>query len=118
MRRVRMPVSLLPALPAGAVAAGLFATRHRPEPVRADNAAGDSVCLSCHQLQATFEQTAHRLTSQLPTRQTIAGSFSPGANVLRTTNPSLYFRMDSTAAGFSETALMGRGPATTSQHDR
>ena len=118
MRRVTIAVSLLAALTAGAVAAGLFATRHRTEPVRADNAAGDSACFSCHQQQATFEQTAHRLTSQLPTRQTIAGSFSPGANVLRTTNPSLHFRMDSTASGFSETAVMGRGPDTTSQSER
>lgn len=100
-------------LAAGVILAGLLAARHRPEAVRADNAAGDAACLSCHKEHADFEQTAHHLTSRLPTRASILGSFSDGENVLRTANPLLYFRMDSTATGFYETAVMGRAPDTT-----
>ena len=99
-------------LAAGALAAGLVAARHRTEAVRADNAAGDTACLSCHQQQANFERTAHRLTSRLPTRASILGSFRHGENVLRTANLYLYFRMDSTATGFYETAVLGRAPDT------
>ena len=105
-------------LVAGAVAAGLFAIPHRTEALRADNAAGDAVCLSCHQEKASFEETAHRLTSTLPTRQSIAGSFSRGENVMRTSNPQLHFRMDSTATGFYQTAVMGRAPDTSSHAER
>jgi cytochrome c554/c'-like protein len=112
-------VSILVALvAAGAVAAGLRAIAHRTEAVRADNAAGDAACLSCHQGKASFEQTAHGLTSTLPTRQSIAGSFSRGENVLRTSNPRLHFRMDSTATGFYQTAVMGRAPDTSSHSER
>lgn len=96
---------------AGAFVVGLRTARYRPEAVRADNAAGDAACLSCHQDKASFETTAHRVTSRLPTRAAIAGSFSPGANVLRTSNPSLHFRMDSTATGFYQTAVFGGGHA-------
>ena len=73
---------------------------------------GDGACLSCHQQKASFELTAHRLTSRLPTRASILGSFSHGENALRTMNPNLYFRMDSTATGFYEIAVMGRAPDT------
>jgi hypothetical protein len=100
-------------------AAGLrLAAPYRPEAMRADNAAGDSTCLSCHQQLATFETTAHHLTSRLPTRQAILGSFSRGENVLGTANPSLHFRMDSTAAGYYQTAVMGRAPDTSSRSER
>jgi len=99
-------------LTAGAIAAGLVTGRHHTEAVRADNAAGDTACLSCHQQQASYESTAHRLTSRLPTRDAILASFRPGENVLRTVNPRLYYRMDSTATGFYETAVMGRAPDT------
>lgn len=92
--------------------------RHETEAVRADNAAGDSACLSCHHDHAAFEQTAHHLTSQLPTRASIAGTFSPGQNIARTSNPALYFRMDSTASGFTQTAVMGRGHDTTTRTER
>ncbi len=105
-------------LAAGAVAVGLFALRVRTEAVRADNAAGDATCLSCHQQKASFELTAHRLTSRLPTRDAIAGSFSHGENVLRTSNPDLYFRMDSTETGFYQTAVMGHTPDTSIHSER
>src|SRR5205814_6190406 len=46
------------------------------------------------------------------------GSFAPGQNVLRTTNAALYYRMDSTASGFYETAVMGRAPDTSVRSER
>jgi hypothetical protein len=97
---------------------GLIAARHHTEPVRAENAVGDSTCLGCHLAMATFEQTAHRLTSTLPTRASIQGHFNPGANVLRTAKPNLHFRMDSTTAGFYESAVLGRAPDTSGHRER
>jgi len=103
---------------AGAIAAALLAIPHRTESLRADNAAGDVACVSCHAPQASFEQTAHHLTSTLPTRQSILGSFSRGENVLRTSNPELHFRLDSTVTGYYQTAVMGRAPDTSSHSER
>jgi hypothetical protein len=105
-------------LGAAGVTIGLVATRHRTEPVRADNAVGDAACLGCHSTKASFEQTAHRLTSTLPTRASIQGRFNRGENVLRTANPNLYFRMDSTATGFYESAVLGRAPDTSIHRER
>ena len=112
------PIAGLVLLGAAGVTIGLFATRHHTEPVREDNAVGDSTCLGCHQEKASFEQTAHRLTSTLPTRASIQARFNPGENVLRTANPNLYFRMDSTAAGFYESAVQGRAPDTSVRRER
>ena len=42
------------------VTIGLALARSPIEPVRPDNAVGDSGCLGCHTQMATFEQTAHR----------------------------------------------------------
>ena len=112
------PIAGLVLLGAAGVTIGLVATRHHTEPVRADNAVGDSACLGCHTAMASFEQTAHRLTSTLPTRASIQARFNAGENVLRTVNPNLYFRMDSTAAGFYESAVMGRAPDTSVRRER
>jgi hypothetical protein len=90
----------------------------RPQPVRADSAVGDAACLSCHREKAGFEQTAHHLTSQGPTREAIDGDFRPAANVLLTANPALHFRMDSTASGFYQTAVAGSGNDTTIHTER
>lgn len=91
---------------------------YRPEPVGVAKAVGDSTCLSCHQDKSSFEGTAHRLTSRHPTRDAIAGSFEHGRNVLRTRNASLHFRMDSTSAGFFQSAVTGMGRDTTSRTER
>jgi hypothetical protein len=100
------------------LAAGACSTRHEPQPVRAANAAGDAACLSCHREKESFEHTAHRLTSTLPTSRSIDGSFSHGENVLQTSSPYLHFRMDSTNAGFYETAVTGRPPDTSIRSER
>jgi hypothetical protein len=101
-----------------ALAALLIGTRHRPEPVTASNAVGDSTCLSCHREHASFERTAHRLTSRHPSRASIAASFAEGRNVLRTSNPSLTYRMDSTSAGFIQTARLGAPPNVVEHSER
>ena len=59
-----------------------------------------------------FERTAHALTSTPATREHIAGSFRTGENVLKTSNPYVHFRMDSTHAGFVQSAVMGVPPDT------
>ena len=105
-------------LVAAGVTIGLVAAGHHTEPVRADNAVGDTACLGCHTTMASFEQTAHRLTSTLPTSVSIQGRFNRGENVLRTANPNLYFRMDSTATGFYETAVVGRARDTSTRRER
>jgi nitrate/TMAO reductase-like tetraheme cytochrome c subunit len=120
------PHSLRPWLAALAVAlvAGVVALlvlrsgAYRPEPVGVAKAMGDSTCLSCHANKSSFEGTAHRLTSRHPTREAIAGSFAPGRNLLRTHSASLYFRMDSTPAGFFQTAITRTGSDTTTRTER
>jgi len=79
---------------------------------------GDTTCLSCHADKASFEGTAHRLTTRHPSRSTIAGDFRAGANILRTTNPKLYFRMHADSSGFYETAVSGSPPDTTTRTEK
>jgi hypothetical protein len=109
-------------LVAGACAVFFVVARRRPQrwpdPVNATNAVGDATCISCHRDKASFEATAHRLTTRYPTRETIAGSFRSGENVLRTQNPALHFRMDADSTGFYQTAVVGTAPDTTSRTER
>ena len=106
-----------------AIAVAVFVVARRrsqrwPVPVSGTNAAGDSACLSCHREKASFEGTAHRLTTRFPAHGTIAGSFKSGENVLRTSNPSLHFRMDADSTGFYESAVLGKAPDTTTRTER
>src|SRR5215203_6731179 len=105
MRR-RIGWSLLVVLTASGLA-WMAALRYRPEPVRGATALSDATCLACHADKSTYEGTAHRATSRPPVREAIAGRFDPGANELRTSNPNLHYRMDSTADGFTQTAVLG-----------
>src|SRR5689334_21475849 len=58
--------------------------------------AGDAACRACHSEKSTsYLSTAHHLTSQPPTNESILGSFTDGKNVLKTSNQFLYFRMGS-----------------------
>lgn len=101
-----------------AFAISVRSTRYQPAAVTAQNAVGDATCLSCHADKATYETTVHRITSRLPTRAAFTGSFAPGENIVRTSNPHLYFRMDSTADGFFQTAVFGVPPDTTIRRER
>jgi len=49
-----------------------------------ENYAGDDACRSCHQDRVdSFHRTAHYLTSALPDKTSVLGSFSPDANILK-----------------------------------
>ena len=102
----------------GAFFLGARASRYQPEAVNARNAVGDATCLSCHQDKETFETTAHRITSRPPVPESFTGSFAAGENVVRTSNPQLYFRMDSADGGFFQTAVFGVPPDTTVRTER
>ena len=67
---------------------------------------GDEKCLSCHPRQKDFPRTAHHLTSRPATRESIAGSFAPGKNVLKTPEPELQYRMEARDDGFFQTGLI------------
>ena len=75
---------------------------------------GDDKCLSCHPKQKEFPHTAHHLTSRLATRESIAGSFAPGKNVLKTPEPELQYRMEARSDGFFQTGVAGIPPHTVS----
>jgi hypothetical protein len=78
----------------------------------------DEECLVCHESQATYLQTAHHLTSRLPSSQSVRGHFSSGVNTLRTSNPELLYLMDSTVNGLYENAVEGVPPNTISRKER
>jgi len=89
-----------------------------PTPVRPATAMGDSTCISCHRDKASYETTAHRLTSRHPRPGTIAGHFTGPGSVLHTPNPSLHFRMSADSAGFHQSAVLGAGKDTTVRSER
>jgi hypothetical protein len=80
---------------------------------------GDEKCGSCHQQKLdAFHQTAHYQTSSLPDAHTILGTFAPGQNIVKTSNPDLFFQMDQKPDGFFETAIKGMAPYTTERKER
>jgi len=84
-----------------------------------ENYVGDDACHSCHQDKAeSFHRTAHYLTSALPDKDSILGSFSPDANILKTSNPDLFFRMEKKDDVFFQTAVQGVTPYITSRTER
>jgi len=107
---------------AGASATFFIASKRRPQrwpdPVRTATAMGDSTCLSCHTDKASYEGTAHHLTTRFPTRASIVGSFKTGENELHTPNAALHFRMTADSNGFYETAITGTGKDTTTRTER
>ncbi len=67
---------------------------------------GDQACRSCHAEEFnSYQATAHHLTSRVADAHSIAGSFTPGTNLFKTANPSLYFKMTADADGFHQTAV-------------
>lgn len=78
---------------------------------------GDASCAGCHQKESSqYAETAHHLTSQLPGKKSIAGSFTPGSNVLRTSNQYLTFEMTATKDGFFESAVEQLSPSKNLVH--
>jgi hypothetical protein len=78
---------------------------------------GDDACRSCHKEEAgTYPETAHHLTSRLPSEKSIAGKFTPGVNVLHTSNQYLSFVMSATKGGYFESAVEELSPSKTMSH--
>lgn len=82
------------------------------------NRIDDDKCLSCHQAQKDYLATAHHLTSRLPTRESIAGRFGEGENILKTSEPELHYRMEAKKDGFYQTALLRVSPDTVTISER
>ncbi|HJY29657.1 MAG TPA: multiheme c-type cytochrome [Pyrinomonadaceae bacterium] len=79
---------------------------------------GDEKCLSCHEKQRPFLNTAHHLTSREASATSIAGSFAPGKNILRTIIDDLHYQMDARPDGFFQTGILGTPPDTISVSQR
>src|ERR1700761_9649244 len=82
-----------------------------------DQYAGDDACRSCHREQFdTYLGTAHHAGSRLPSESSIKGKFTADADILRTSNPYLYFRMTATPDGYFQTAYAELPPSETVSH--
>jgi Cytochrome c554 and c-prime len=79
---------------------------------------GNDKCLSCHQDHKAYLTTAHHLTSQAATRDSISGRFGQGENTLKTSEPELHYRMEARKDGFYQTAVLGTPPDTASISQR
>jgi hypothetical protein len=80
---------------------------------------GDGACQSCHQDVANnYLHTAHHLTSQLPSENSMAGKFTAGSNTLRTFDPNLRFTMTAVKGSYYETAIFWHPPDEQKQTDR
>lgn len=103
-------------------AAGLLALggcdRWEAPPLAAGGLVGDSTCVSCHEEMSAFAGTAHSRTSSPPLPPNIHGSFEPGENVLRTSNPYLHYRMEARETGFHQTAVVLSGGDSTERSER
>jgi hypothetical protein len=90
-----------------------------PKPGPRENYVGDDACGACHQDKVeAFHRTAHYLTSRLPDKASILGNFGPDVNILKTSNPDLFFRMEEKEGDFFQTAVQGIPPYTTSRTER
>ena len=79
---------------------------------------GDDQCLSCHEKQRTYRNTAHHLTSAEANASSILGSFAPGKNILRTSQRELHYRMEARNDGFFQVGVLGTPPDTISLSER
>src|SRR5579864_2174122 len=108
-----------PQTPSDATSASAASPTSDKKAVQRDDYVGDVACSSCHQgLVDTFHQTAHYLTSRLPSKDSIFGNFTPGANILKTSNPDLFFRMEQKEDEFLQTAVEGVPPYIESRTER
>src|SRR5258708_36673679 len=74
---------------------------------------GDETCGSCHADKVeSFSRTAHHLTSRRASADAMTGPFGSKANILKTSNPGLFFRMHVKGSRFFQTAIWGI-PAST-----
>jgi hypothetical protein len=74
---------------------------------------GDKACEGCHRaVFEAFERTSHHLTSQLASRVSILGPFTPGAAIVKTSNPTLHYEMTAKGGGYFVSAVTGIAPDT------
>jgi hypothetical protein len=70
---------------------------------------GDEACRTCHSEEFKgYEQTRHHRTSQVPTRATVLGKFTPGNDTMDTLDPQVTFRMNVKGDAFFETAVISK----------
>ncbi|MGC2636085.1 MAG: multiheme c-type cytochrome [Acidobacteriaceae bacterium] len=99
----------LPSPPPPAQNAVQNGSLHTPPPASAY--AGDAACAECHEAEArTYADTTHKGDSSVATQKTILGNFTPGQNVLRTSNPNLIFAMIAAPDGFYQGAVDIQNP--------
>src|SRR4051812_25189198 len=118
VRRAILLVAALAVVGAIVFFAWLRRADARPEPVRPSNAVGDATCLSCHRDKASFERTAHRRTSSLPTPQSMRASFAAGAHQVLSANRDPHFRVDADSTGYYQTAVIGSGKDSVTRKER
>jgi Cytochrome c554 and c-prime len=107
--------SLLLLITAAAAAA---AAAVRP-PLTRDRFAGEDACRSCHSEEArTFRTTAHRLTMQPATRESIVAPFAPSAAEIATSDPQLRYRLEANDRGFFESSIVGPADAARIRTER
>ena len=78
-------------------------------------AASNDQCLSCHKPYGGYLTTAHHLTSQLASKDSILGKFD---NILKTSEPELSYRLESRPNGFFQTGILGTPPDAVSISQR
>ena len=79
--------------------------------LKASGYVGDEACRACHQDQTTnYHRTAHYITSQPASANSILGKFAPGSNILRTADTNLIFEMQATEAGHFQKAVRTVSP--------
>lgn len=77
----------------------------------------DEQCLPCHEKQKPYLGTAHHLTSQIAKKETLAGKFEEGKNILKISEPDVYYKMEAKKEGFFQTAMVGSVPTTSKRFD-
>lgn len=83
-----------------------------PVPAAREGYVGDEACRSCHQDKfETYLNSAHHLASRLPGPSSIDGKFSPGSNLLSTSNPYLLYVMTKTGERFFQSAVVKLPPS-------
>jgi Cytochrome c554 and c-prime len=102
---ILLPTVTLP-LPSLAQAHRATSPTTEKKPPTREAYVGDQACRSCHEAEFnSYQATAHHLTSSVADAHSIAGNFAAGANLFKTANPSLYFKMTADANGFYQTAV-------------
>jgi len=98
------------------VLAGIFVpiTAFGPQPIKP---IGDEKCLVCHEKQKSYLSTAHHFTSRPATKESIAGKFEEGKNIVKTSEPDLHYQMEARADGFFQTAMMESIPTISKRFD-